>query len=397
MNAPRVSIGTLVSTGALEFGDGYRTKRSEHGQPGFRIIRVADVLNNVVHLHGTDFVSELHSGAIGSKAGRAGDILLTTKGTVGRVAVMPPHEEPVVYSPQICYFRVKDHSVIIPRYLLFWFKSQEFWDQASYLMNNTDMAAYINMADIRSLKISLPPIKNQIAIADVLGALDDKISVNENIARLADEWVRAECNRLVSFTDEQRTVAEIVVHSREAAKPELLAAHVPYVGLEHIPRRCMWLDKHGNSTDVSSNKSHFKAGDILFGKLRPYFHKIVTAPMAGICSTDILVLTPKDEALSGFALASLSDDSVVQAVTAASEGTRMPRTSWKDLSTVRLPWPGYDAATSFSSKVSAIRNHVLGVLSENQSLVATREALLPQLMSGNLSVKYAESVVETVV
>lgn len=397
MNNSLTTVRELVSAGALEFGDGYRTKRSEHGQNGFRIIRVADVMNDSIKFDGPDFVSKEFAKVIGGKAGRPGDILLTTKGTVGRVAVMPHSNETTVYSPQLCYFRVIDDQVLHPRYLRYWFGGREFWEQASFLMNNTDMAAYINMADIRSLKLSLPSICQQQAIAEVLGALDDKIASNVRIASAADEWVRAEYDLLAGLSDEQRSVAEIVINSRNTADPELLEVHVPYVGLEHIPRRSLWLEGHGSSDEVTSNKNLFKSGDILFGKLRPYFHKIVTAPKSGICSTDVLVLTPIDEALSGFALASLAHDSVVQAVTAASEGTRMPRTSWKDLSTIDVPWPGQDAAEDFSTKVSAIREHVIALLAENQTLAATRDALLPQLMSGKLCVKDAEALVEPVV
>lgn len=159
----------------------------------------------------------------------------------------------------------------------------------------------------------------------------------------------------------------------------------------------MWLQDCGTSADVSSAKSCFRSGDILFGKLRPYFHKVVTAPEAGICSTDVLVLAPKEDRFAGFALAGVSDDLVVQLATAASEGTRMPRTSWKDLSNVEIVWPGDVAAETFSNTVQSLRNHVIGCLAENKTLAETRDALLPQLMSGKLRVREAEALVEAAV
>jgi len=146
-----VSISDLVDRGALAVSDGYRTKLSELGRPGYRIVRVADVLDDDVRLTGPDFVSKDFRLQIGSKVGQAGDVLLTTKGTVGRVAIMPETKEPVVYSPQLCYFRVIDEKVINPRYLRYWFRSGDFSAQAADRMNNTDMAAYINLADVRSL------------------------------------------------------------------------------------------------------------------------------------------------------------------------------------------------------------------------------------------------------
>ena len=159
----------------------------------------------------------------------------------------------------------------------------------------------------------------------------------------------------------------------------------------------MWLGDVGDAADVSSQKSKFEQGDILFGKLRPYFHKVVAAPHGGVCSTDILVLMPSNREVSGFTLAAVASDAVVRSVTSASEGTRMPRTSWKDLASVEVPWPGLARATSFSADVSAIRDAVENELRENRALAATRDALLPQLMSGGLRIKDAEKLLEEVV
>ena len=188
---PEITIGELARRGVLVYGDGYRTKRSEHGRPGYRILRVADVLDGRVEADGEDYVRGEFAAAIGPKASRAGDVLLTTKGSVGRVAIYPYDAEQVVYSPQLCYFRVKDPSVLEPRFLAYWFKSASFLRQAAHRANSTDMAAYINLRDISSLTLSLPEIAEQRVTADVLGALDDKIAANDRIKQTAFDLARA--------------------------------------------------------------------------------------------------------------------------------------------------------------------------------------------------------------
>jgi type I restriction enzyme S subunit len=182
-----VTIGELSRRGALIYGDGYRTKRSEYGLPGYRILRVADILDGCIQLEGEDYVRREFASAIGSKTSRAGDVLLTTKGTVGRVAIYPSHTEKVVYSPQLCYFRVINTEVLDPRFLAYWFKSPSFVQQAAHRANNTDMAAYINLRDISSLRLDLPAITEQREIGDVLGALDNKIAANERLISRADD------------------------------------------------------------------------------------------------------------------------------------------------------------------------------------------------------------------
>jgi len=76
---------------------------------------------------------------------------------------------------------------------------------------------------------------------------------------------------------------------RDIIDPDKLGG-TPYVGLEHIQEGALHLSGYGSSKDVHSAKARFQAGDILFGKLRPYFRKVVLAPFDGICSTDIWVV-----------------------------------------------------------------------------------------------------------
>ena len=246
----------------------------------------------------------------------------------------------------------------------------------------------LNTSILAAVPVAVPPLAVQHAIAEVLGALDDKIAANTRLAKIADAYVHARFDGLVA--ENTMRVGELYELRREPADPASTQPGTVYVGLEHIPRRSIWLDDAGTSETVTSGKSFFKPGDVLFGKLRPYFHKVVTVAFSGMCSTDVMVLRPKRDSFSGFGLAAVSSQAVVDAVTAASEGTRMPRTSWKDLTDIEIPWPGETTAREFSVAVRALEQTVQSLLRENRTLAATRDALLPRLMSGKLRVKDAE-------
>src|SRR5690606_8672078 len=97
----------------------------------------------------------------------------------------------------------------------------------------------------------------------------------------------------------------------------------PYIGLEHMPQRSVALGAWGAASDAQSQKSRFRKGQILFGKLRPYFHKVGVAPVDGLCSTDIVVVESIDTAYSSFCLGHMSSDKFVAYTNAGSDGTRM--------------------------------------------------------------------------
>ena len=289
-----------------------------------------------------------------------------------------------------CLF-VKDFMGNDPRWVYYWLKSVDFT-----AMDSGSAQPSLNRNYIASFPVSLPPAQEQRAIAEVLGALDDKIAANNKIAAISDEFIRTEYQKLLHESFETRIIGDFVEQRRESVNPENVSPTLPYIGLEHIPQRLLWSAEHGMSDEVSSNKSKFMSGDILFGKLRPYFHKVIAATETGICSTDVLVMTPLYDTLTGYILVAVSHDSVIREATASSSGTRMPRTNWKDLSAISIPWPGETKALDFSKTVSALQEHVISSLNENHTLASIRDTLLPQLMSGKIRVRDAEAVVEDV-
>ena len=114
---------------------------------------------------------------------------------------------------------------------------------------------------------------------------------------------------------------------------------VPYVGLEHIGQGTLSLLGRGSAQDVESAKTAFRAGDILFGKLRPYFRKVIRPRFDGICSTDIWVVRPQADVDAGFLFYLLASSRFVDAASQGADGTRMPRAKWEHVSgfAFRLP------------------------------------------------------------
>lgn len=106
---------------------------------------------------------------------------------------------------------------------------------------------------------------------------------------------------------------------------------IPYIGLEHIDQQTLSLNSIGKSSDVTSNKFRFNNGDILFGKLRPYFRKVYRPKFSGICSTDIWVVKSKPQIDQGWLFYLLAGEDFIKLASGGSSGTRMPRADWHHL------------------------------------------------------------------
>jgi type I restriction enzyme S subunit len=144
-----------------------------------------------------------------------------------------------------------------------------------------------------------------------------------------------------------------------------------YVGLEHVAPYELRLTGTGSSDDVVSNKTRFLAGDVLFGKLRPYFQKVVRPAFSGVCSTDMWAIFPIDEDRvdPAFLHWVIANPAFSDFANGAETGTRMPRATWGWVSTYEVPLPPLDEQWRIAEVLGAL-DDAIGVA---QSLIASLE------------------------
>ena len=373
---------------------------------------------------GLTFVSEEKAREFARSEARPGDLVFTCWGTIDQVGLIDHrarYKRYIVSNKQMLF--TPDASRADRLFLYYTFRSPE---NRSAILNQGIGSSVpgFNLGQLRSFEIDLPPLANQKAIAAVLGALDDKIELNrrmnatlEAMARaLFQSWfvdfdpVRAKLDGRkpdgldkataalfpAAFQDSPlgpipqgwRTgcLADIGTNSRRGVQPGEIAPNTPYIALEHMPRRCIALGDWDDSADVASGKSAFTKGEILFGKLRPYFHKVGVAPIDGVCSTDILVLAPKDPEWFGLLLGHASSDELIQFTDLASTGTKMPRTNWGDIGSFKVALPPKSVAGTFTRIIEPMLERINGNLYQSRTLATLRDTLLPKLLSGELSV-----------
>jgi type I restriction enzyme, S subunit len=186
----RCSVADLIRLDQLIVGDGYRAKNDELSAQGLPFARVANI-NDGFRFADADRFPETSLSRVGNKISEPGDVVFTSKGTVGRFAFVRPDTPRFVYSPQLCYWRVIDTTLIHPHYLYYWMYSREFFVQFKGVAGQTDMAEYVSLADQRRMHISLPDIQTQRAIAHILGTLDDKIELNRRMNATLEAMARA--------------------------------------------------------------------------------------------------------------------------------------------------------------------------------------------------------------
>lgn len=114
-----------------------------------------------------------------------------------------------------------------------------------------------------------------------------------------------------------------------------------YIGLEHIES---WSGKivGNDETKPEGMVGYFQAGDILFGKLRPYLAKVLLCDVSGSASTEAMILRPRPGNHGRFYWYSLASRPFIQIVDGSTYGSKMPRANWDFVGSQMLPVPPLD-------------------------------------------------------
>lgn len=331
------------------------------------------------------------------------DVLITTEAPLGEVALLRMRE-PIALAQRVILLRA-DRATIDPVYLFYALQS-DFTRAELHARASGTTVAGIKQRELRQVRVPIPPLPVQRRIAGILSAYDDLIANCEQRIRVLDELVRAlyrewfvlfrypgheetplvesSLGRIPKGWRAERAGGVIRETRRTVHKGALADGQTRYVGLEHIPRRSLALNAWAEARELGSNKLRFEPGEVLFGKIRPYFHKVSVAPFHGVCSADTFVISARSELLRAFATGLVSSDEFVAHASATANGAKMPRASWEVLTNFPVALPPSALLGSFSSRVEPWIACQQSLVLRTHHLRKTRDLLLPRLLSGQL-------------
>lgn len=339
-----------------------------------------------------------------------GDIVFSYEATLNRYAIIPEGFRGCL-GRRTALIR-PNPQVVDTKFLFYYFFSPEWRETVA---RNTLIGATVNRIPLSSFpdfEISLPPLDVQERIAGILSAYDDlienntrRIAILEEMAQaIYREWFvhfRFPGHEQVEMVESELgpipagwevvPLGEIAQEVRRSVDPAEIDPETPYFGLEHLPRKSIALSEWGRAGDVQSTKLYFRKGEILFGKIRPYFHKVGVAPVDGVCSSDAIVIVPRSDRYRMLVLACVSSEAFVAHATQTSQGTKMPRANWKVLIEYPVVLPPTDLLARFESLCGDLVDQIHNMIFRNRNLRMTRDLLLPKLISGEIDVEALES------
>ena len=400
----------------LEIGDGYRAKNSEMGTSGLPFARAGNV-NNGFHFDDVDILSKESVRIAGDKLSRPGDITFTSKGTFGRFAFVRRDTPPFVYSPQLCYWRVKRDGVVERRFLYYWMQGADCMNQLNEIKGLTDMADYVNLTNQRKMWLSAPPIPAQRKIADILSAYDELIENNQRRIKILEAMARSLYREwFVHFrfpghdkakmvpsllgpipqdweVKEMQEVADVIdcLHSKKPeACPDGLGVLLQLNNIGDGGKLDMreLFRISANDYELWTSRIELQPGDCVVtnvgrvGAVAQIPDGVKAAP-----GRNMTAIRPRSGQLTPtFLIECLLSSHMASEVAKKKDlGTIMDSLNVKGIIRLHIPCPPMDAMLKFESIGRPMRKRIEVLVEQIQNLRRTRDLLLPRLLSGNLS------------
>jgi type I restriction enzyme S subunit len=390
----------LLERGLLVIGDGYRAKNSELSASkvdGFPFARVGNI-DKGFNFRQADYFPRNNLKKVGEKISKVGDVVFTSKGTVGRFAFVSDMSPVFVYSPQLCFWRSLDHNFILPRFLLYWMQSKEFFEQADAVKSQTDMADYVNLSDQRKMKITLPGINEQTAIASILSSLDDKIDLlhrqNATLEKMAEtlfrqwfveeakeEWEEIKITDLFEVRDgthdspKQKEFGKKLITSKHLSKHSIDFSSAYYISEEDF--------------DQINKRSKVDTDDILFSMIGTI--GIIYLEQSNDINYAIknigLFKTAQNPKWKYYTVLWLKSELGNEFIHENRSGSTQEYISLGSLRSISFSIPSHDTVEAFNEEVAPLFQKIKSNTTQIRTLTTLRDTLLPKLMSGELRVK----------
>ncbi|WP_141680027.1 restriction endonuclease subunit S [Tessaracoccus lapidicaptus] len=315
---------------------------------------------------------------------RVGDLLFSYETRLGEAALMPD-------GVRACLGRRMgvlrpDRALLEPRYLLYYFLSPLFQELIAERTVHGATVPRLLLSEMASWPVEVPDLATQTAIADVLGALDDKIAANERVRRAVGELSSV---LFASATRDSRTArlgdcAKLNERTLKPGSGSIRYLDISSVGVGEFaqPIEIAWSEAPGRARRGVQN------GDIIWSTVRPErrSHALILDPPDDlVCSTGLITITPTKVG-SAFLYEATRTQEFVDFLIAGSTGSAYPATNAAVFLEAPIPLPDATVLGEFEAQMGPAWRRAAVAAEESRRLAATRDALLPELMSGRLTV-----------
>lgn len=387
-----IKIKQLLKNNSLKVGPfGSQLSGSDVLSDGkYWIYNQRTVLDNNFSSCNSFITHEKYNDLIGFKV-NAGDILLTTRGTIGKISRVPTTFNEGVIHPCIIRFNINENILKYDILKYIFNDSDLVINQVKYNSNSTTIDV-IYSDTLKNIILTCIPNEEQQSIATYLdqkcGEIDELITLQEEMITKLQSYKQSVITEAVTKGLDKNVplkdsgiewIGEIPEHwevkrlknvcSQINIKENSKENSLPYIGLENIESGSgRYID---TTSEVEGMANRFCKNNVLFGKLRPYLSKVYLAEKDGICSTEFIVYDTKSNNCR-FIHKLLLSQAFIEVVNSSTYGAKMPRANSDFINNIYVQIPPL-------SEQQSIANYLDQKCSEIDELISIKQQKIEKL------------------
>ena len=341
------------------------------------------------------FITEEDAKRLARYRVREGDIVYSRRGDVEKCAYINKQENGWLCGTGCLRIRI-DSKLANSKFVAYYLSTE---DIKSWISNNAvgTTMPNLNSSILQQVPLSLPSLDEQRRIASILTSLDDKIDLlrreNATLEQMAEtlfrQWFVVEANE----EWEEETVADFAQHCKESINPQkhpnMVFQHysIPAFDSGKVPTI-------ETGEYIQSNKYLVPTNCLLFSKLNPHKDKRVwlmldDVPENAICSTEFQIVKPNNPDYLYFLYRWLTNKENYDEIASGVGGTSGSHQRIDPKSIFSFTCPNVDSNTirNYNTKVEPLFYKIRNNQKQIQTLIQTRDGLLPRLMGGEVKMK----------
>lgn len=393
-----VTLGQLCQEGGIQTGPfGSQLHAHEYSFNGIPVVMPQDLGDNRIEPADIARVPELVAARLPKHRLELGDIVYSRRGDVERRALVRADEGGWLCGTGCLRVRI-DPVRADARFISY---ALGHADVRQWIVNHAVGATMpnLNTSILAAVPLDIPPLSNQRAIADVLGALDDKIAANDAFARAAEELLVAQFRQMQCGSDARlRSLGEVVDWNPSYAAP--IAAEPTYVDMQKLPTVGSQIGAWARRP--AKGGARFTNGDTLLARITPClenrktgFVNFLQPGEVGLGSTEFVVLRSRPGFAKPLSYFVAIDEGFRRHAIQNMVGTSgRQRVSVGSLAEYEMTLPEGDALADFGRRSELLFERLGKKRDESNKLAELRDTLLPHLMSGRLTVREGLQQVE---
>jgi type I restriction enzyme S subunit len=371
---------------------GYQFRTYDFTEEGVKVFKITQIKSEgSIDISGCSLISEERLEYFERVKLSRGDILMALTGaTIGKIARFNS-DETILQNYRVGnFFPLNDQE--LNKDFFYYFLSSDFFFNQILARQTQSAQQNIGKEEINQMSLILPPLPTQKRIAEILGALDDKIELNLQMNKTLEEMAMALYKHWFVDTSSTQSIPlsdYIELNPRLSIKKKQSAK---FVEMKAVPENNPCISYYFMKEFNSGTK--FQNDDTLFARITPCLENGKTGFVdflengeTGFGSTEFLILRAKEKISPYYVYCLSRDEEFRKHAIGTMVGTSgRQRVQNEPLMNYMVSKIDLDIMTSYHDTVAPYFKMIHNNTIENQTLTELRDYLLPILVSGEVIV-----------